>query len=74
VEKLSSLTPSGQTRRSGKGAAQPQLLVAVVSDLPIEALKPAVLDKADKLFDVIFIETQQAGNVVNAAVKYLKLD
>jgi eukaryotic-like serine/threonine-protein kinase len=75
VEKLRSLlTPSGQTRRNGKGAAQPQLLVAVVSGLPIEALKPAVLDKADRLFGVIFAETQQAGNVVNAAVKYFELN
>jgi hypothetical protein len=32
------------------------------SDLPIEALKPAVLDKADRLFGVIFAETQQAGD------------
>jgi hypothetical protein len=68
VEKLRSvLRPSGQT-------AQPQLLVAVVSGLPIEALKPAVLDKADRLFDVIFAETQQASNMVDAAVKYFKLD
>jgi hypothetical protein len=68
VEKLRSLlTPSGQT-------AQPQLLVAVVSDLPIEALKPAVLDKADRLFGVIFAETQQANTLVNAAVKYFKLN
>jgi hypothetical protein len=68
VEKLRSLLkPSGQT-------AQPQLLVAVVSGLPIEALKPAVLDKADRLFDVIFAETQQASNMVDAAVKYFKLD
>jgi serine/threonine-protein kinase len=68
VEKLSSLLrPSGQT-------AQPQLAVAVVSRLPIEALKPAVLDKADRLFDVIFAETQQASNVVNAAMKYFKLE
>jgi hypothetical protein len=68
VEKLSSLQ-----RRSGQ-PAQSQLLVAVVSRLPIEALKPAVLAKADRLFDVIFAETQQASNMVNAAVKYFKLD
>jgi serine/threonine-protein kinase len=75
VEKLRSLlTPSGQPRRNGKGAAQPQLLVAVVSALPIEALKPAVLDKADRLFGVIFAETQQANNMVNAAVKYFELN
>jgi serine/threonine-protein kinase len=68
VEKLRSLLrPSGQT-------AQPQLLVAIVSGLPIEALKPAVLDKADRLFDIIFAETQQASNMVNAAVKYFKLE
>jgi hypothetical protein len=68
VEKLKSLlTPSGQT-------AQPQLLVAVVSDLPIEALQPAVFDKADRLFGIIFVETQQASNMVNAAVKYFKLE
>jgi hypothetical protein len=74
VEKLRNLlTPSGQTRRNGKGAAKPQLLVAVVSALPIEALKPAVLDKADRLFGVIFAETQQANNMVNAAVKYFAL-
>ena len=75
VEKLRSLlTPSGQTRRNGKGAAQPQLLVAVVSALPIEALKPAVLDKADSLFGIVFAEMQQAGNMVNAAVKYFELN
>jgi hypothetical protein len=75
VEKLMSLlTPSGQTRRNGKGAAQQQLLVAVVSALPIEALKPAVLDKAGRLFGVIFAETQQANNMVNAAVKYFELN
>jgi hypothetical protein len=68
VEKLRSLLrPTGQT-------AQPQLLVAVVSGFPIEALKPTVLDKADRLFDVIFAETQQTSNMVNAAVKYLKLN
>jgi serine/threonine-protein kinase len=68
VEKLRSLLrPSGQT-------AQPQLLVAVVSGFPIEALKPAVLDKADRLFGMISAETQQTGNIVNGAVKYLKLD
>ena len=75
VEKLTSLlTPSGQTRRNSQGGAQPQLLVAVVSGLPIEALKPAVLDKADRLFGVIIAETQQASNMVNAAVKYFKLE
>jgi hypothetical protein len=68
VEKLSSLL-----RRSGQ-TVQPQLLIAVVSGLPIEALKPAMLDKADRLFGVIFAETQQASNVVNAVVKYLKLE
>ena len=75
VEKLRSLvTPSGQTRRSRQGAAQPQLLVAVVSALPIEALKPAVFNKADRLFGEIFAETQQASNMVNAAVKYFELN
>jgi hypothetical protein len=75
VEKLTSLlTPSGQARRNSQGGAQPQLLVAVVSGLPIEALKPAVLDKADRLFGVIFAETQQANNMVNAAVKYFELN
>ena len=68
VEKLRSLLrPTGRT-------AHPQLLVAVASGLPIEALKPAVLDKADRLFGVILAETQQASNMVNAAVKYFKLD
>jgi serine/threonine-protein kinase len=71
LEKLRSLvTPSGQTRRNSKGGAQPQLLVAVVSALPIEALKPAVLNKADRLFGEISAEAQQANNMVNAAVKY----
>jgi serine/threonine-protein kinase len=75
VEKLRSLLPpSGQARRNSQGVAQPQLLVAVVSGLPIEALKPAVLDKADRLFGVIFAETQQANNTVNAAVKYFELN
>ena len=75
VEKLRSLLPpSGQARRNSQGGAQPQLLVAVVSGLPIEALKPAALDKADRLFGVIFAETQQAGNMVNAAVKYFELN
>jgi hypothetical protein len=73
VEKLTSLlTPSSQTRRNSQGGAEPQLLVAVVSALPIEALKSAVLDKADKLFGAIFAETQQANNMVNAAVKYFE--
>ena len=73
VEKLRSLvTPSGQTRRNSQGGAQRQLLVAVVSGLPIEALKPAVLDKADSLFGIVFAEMQQAGNMVNAAVKYFE--
>jgi hypothetical protein len=31
-----------------------------------------VLDKADTLFGVISAETQQAGNVVNGAVKYFE--
>jgi hypothetical protein len=75
VEKLRSLvTPPGQARRNSQGGAQPQLLVAVVSDLPIEALKPAALDKADRLFDVIFAETQQANNMVSAAAKYFELN
>jgi serine/threonine-protein kinase len=68
VEKLRSLLrPSGQT-------VQPQLLVAVVSRLPIEALKSGVLDPADRLFGMILAETQQTGNIVNGAIKYLKLD
>jgi hypothetical protein len=75
VEKLTSLlAPSGQTRRNSQGGARSQLLIAVVSGLPIEALKPAVLDKADKLFEVILAETQQANNTVNAAVKYFELN
>ena len=75
VEKLTSLlTPSGQARRNSQGGAQPQLLVAVVSGLPIEALKPAALEKADKLFEVILAESQQANNTVNAAVKYFELN
>jgi hypothetical protein len=61
VEKLRSLPrPPGQTT---------QLLVAIVSGLPIETLKPAMLDKADRLFSEIFAETQQ-----NAVVKYFKLE
>jgi serine/threonine-protein kinase len=68
VEKLRSLLmPSRQT-------AQPQLLVAIGSALPVEALKPAVLDKADRLFDVIFAETQVSNNMVNAIVKYFKVE
>jgi serine/threonine-protein kinase len=68
VEKLRSLLmPSGQT-------AQPQLLVAIVSALPVEAVRPAVLDKADRLFDAIFAETQLSNNMVNATVKYFKLE
>jgi serine/threonine-protein kinase len=75
VEKLTNLlTPSGQARRNSQGGAQPQLLVAVVSGLPIEVLKPAVLDKADRLFGAIFVETQQTGNMVNAAVKHFELN
>jgi hypothetical protein len=50
------------------------VLVAVVSGLPIEALKPAALDKADRLFGVIFAEAQQASNMVNAAAKYFELN
>jgi len=33
-----------------------------------------MLDKADRLFGMISAETQQTGNIVNGAVKYLKLD
>src|SRR5262249_10937020 len=73
VEKLTRLlTMSGQARRNSQGGAQPQLLVAVFSGLPIEALKPAALDKADRLFEVILAETKQANNTVNAAVKYFE--
>jgi hypothetical protein len=36
--------------------------------------KPAMLDKADRFFDAIFAETQQASNIGNAAMKYFKLE
>ncbi len=75
------LRPSGDTKsfnlrlqRTDPGPAQPQLLFAVASARPLEALKAPQLGTADQVFAQVFNEGLQSGQAINVSAKYFKLD
>ena len=56
------------------GPGQPELLFAVVSSKPLEALKPAQLGSADQVFAQLIAEALQTGQSLNVSAKYFKLE
>ena len=61
-------------QRVGVPGAQPQLLVAIASTGPLEALKTREATPAEQLFPAILAEAARTGQVVSATAKYFKLD
>jgi serine/threonine-protein kinase len=60
-------------QRTGAAGAQPQLLIAVSSDRPLETIKGAQ-STANQLFPLAGVEVTRGGQPVGAAVRYFKLD
>jgi len=60
-------------QRSGAQGAQPQLLLAVSSERPLETIKGAQ-SLADQVFPLASVEVARSGQSVGATVRYFKLD
>jgi serine/threonine-protein kinase len=60
-------------QRAGAPGAQPQLLLAVSSERPLETIKGAQ-GAAEQLFPLASVEVTRTGQVVGATVRYFKLD
>jgi serine/threonine protein kinase len=61
-------------QRIGVPGAQPQLLIAIASTRPLEALKTREAMPAEQLFPAILAEAARTGQAVSATAKYFKLD
>jgi serine/threonine-protein kinase len=75
------LKPAGDAKtfnlrmqRTGAPGAQPQLLVAVSSNKPLETLRDAKSTPADKLFPLALVEGTRTGQAIGATLRYFKLD
>lgn len=75
------LKPAGDAKtfnlrmqRAGAPGAQPQLLVAVSSEKPLETLRDAKSTPADQVFPLALVEGARTGQAIGAAVRYFKLD
>jgi hypothetical protein len=83
VQKLTALVhPIGQntatfrfaTKHEGKGELQAELLIIIVSNLPVEALKADDLGQADHLFPQIHAEALKTGQSLNVKAWYFESD
>ena len=61
-------------RNAGPRGGQPQLLIAVASPLPLEALRPGRPVRANQLFAAALSEAAKTGQPVAAIARYFKLD
>jgi hypothetical protein len=75
------LKPMGDTKsfnvrvqKNDAGPAQPQLLIAITSAKPLEALKPAQLGSAAQVFAQLLAESLQSGQLLNVSAKYFKVE
>jgi len=60
-------------QRSGAPGSQPQLLLAISSDRPLETVKGAQ-STAEQLFPLASVEVARTGQTIGATVRYFKLD
>ena len=60
-------------QRTGAPGAQPQLLIAVAGERPLETIKGAQ-SAANQIFPLAGVEVARSGQAVGAAIKYFKLD
>lgn len=83
VQSLSNMLKAGgdgktfniRMQRSDDSGSQPQLLLAVSSAQPLDALKAAAQPRsADQVFPQVLAEAAQKGQVLNASSKYFRLD
>jgi hypothetical protein len=66
-------------RLAEPGAPRPQLIIAVASSVPLAAFKPpqaalGTLGAADEVFPRAVNEARQSGQLLNASVKYFRLE
>jgi serine/threonine-protein kinase len=59
---------------NGAGAAQPQILLAVVSAQPVSALQLSQPADAGQVFSAALAEAARTGQTVAAAARYFKLE
>jgi Protein kinase domain len=64
----------GMKRAEGVAGRQPQLLIAVTSSSPLNALQPGEPAKADQLFGRLLSEASSSGAQLSAAARYFVLD
>jgi eukaryotic-like serine/threonine-protein kinase len=60
-------------QRTGASGAQPQLLLAVSGERPLETIKGAQ-STAEQLFPLAGVEVARTGQAVGATIRYFKLD
>jgi len=61
-------------RNAGPRGGQPQLLIAVASPLPLEALRPGRPIRANQLFAAALSDAAKTGQPVAAVARYFKLE
>jgi len=61
-------------QRTDDGGGQPQLLLAVSTAQPLDALKSTQPMASDQVFPQVLAEAAQKGQVLNASSRYFKLD
>ena len=64
----------GMKRPEGSTGRQPQLLIAVASPSPIDALRPAQPTDADQFFPPVLSDAAQSGKSLSAAARYFTLE
>jgi hypothetical protein len=56
------------------GDTKPELLLAVVSSVPLTSLKFEKAAAAEALFPLVLAEAARSGQTIGVAAKYLKLE
>ena len=64
----------GMRRTDGVTGPQPQLLIAVASQTPVDALRQTQIPDADQYFAQALIEAAHTGNQLSATARYFILD
>ena len=64
----------GMKRPEGTTGRQPQLLIAVTSPLPVNALQAGQSAKADQFFFRVLSETAKSGTPLSATARYFMLE
>jgi hypothetical protein len=60
-------------QRTGASGAQPQLLLAVSGERPLQTIKGAQ-SPAEQLFPLAGVEVARTGQAIGATIRYFKLD